>query len=189
MTIKNFIAARGERGTGRDIGQEGRETDRAASRPAPSAPAPRTVAPPTSIDGASEFKGTLRSKDTVRIDGSVTGEIVCEKLVLIGEGANVHANIVADTVQVSGEVRGDITARSKLMLDRTARVTGDLATPGIVIEEGAKLEGRIMIGSEEKAEAKQPSTQDAPQVSKPAPRAEGKSTRKAPPATAAAAPA
>jgi hypothetical protein len=35
-------------------------------------------------------------------------------------------------------------------------VKGDLTTPGIVIEEGAKLKGRIVIGSEDEAEASNP---------------------------------
>ena len=45
-------------------------------------------------------------------------------------------------------VEGDIAARRKITLERTAVVIGDLTTPGIVIEEGAKLKGRIVIGSD-----------------------------------------
>ena len=56
-------------------------------------------------------------------------------------------------IVTSHEVKGDITASRKITLKRSARVVGDLNTPGIVIEEGAKLEGRIMIGSDEKPEA------------------------------------
>jgi hypothetical protein len=57
-------------------------------------------------------------------------------------------------------------------------VIGDLCTPGIVIEEGAKLEGRIMIGSEDKPEAKVRTEQRAeakptaaPTSAKPTPKA------------------
>jgi cytoskeletal protein CcmA (bactofilin family) len=157
MALKNFMAARGERDEQGGAG--------AARLPAPSERPPRTVAPSTSIDATSELKGTLRCKETLRIDGRVKGEVVCDKTVLIGEGAKVHASIVADTVQVSGEVRGNITARCKITLDRTARVTGNLATPGIVIEEGAKLEGRIVIGSEEKPdEASKPAGRPSPEA-------------------------
>ena len=61
-----------------------------------------------------------------------------------------QAMIEAESVVISGEVKGDITARRKITLGKAARVTGDLRTPGIVIEEGAKLEGRIVIGPDEK---------------------------------------
>lgn len=157
MALKSFRTARVQR-------DEPAHTAAPAAPPAPSAPTPRTVAPSTSIDATSEFEGTLCSKETVRIDGRVIGELRCEKTVLIGEAGTVLADVTAETVEVSGEVRGNITARTKLTLTRTARVTGDLTTPGIVIEEGATLQGRIRIGSEERAPAS-----DAPRT---APRVE-----------------
>jgi cytoskeletal protein CcmA (bactofilin family) len=110
------------------------------------------VAPSTSVDASSELEGRLRCKETLRIDGKIVGEIECDKAVIVGEGGRVHACIDADEVHISGIVEGDITARRKVTLDRTAVVVGDLTTPGIVIEEGAKLKGRILIGSDVEAE-------------------------------------
>jgi cytoskeletal protein CcmA (bactofilin family) len=139
MALKGFMA-RGER-----------ETATAGETPRPvmvQAPAPRTVAPSTSVDASSELEGRLRCKQTLRIDGRIKGEVECEKTVFVGEGAKVYARIAADEVQISGLVEGDITARRKITLERTAVVVGDLSTPGIVIEEGAKLKGRIVIGSD-----------------------------------------
>jgi cytoskeletal protein CcmA (bactofilin family) len=137
MSIKDFMA-RSERGL-----------DTAAEAPLPaSLPAPRTIAPSTSVDASSELEGRLRSKQTVRIDGRVKGEVECEKAVLVGESAKVSASIAADEVQIAGIVEGNITARRKITLQRTAVVKGDLTTPGIVIEEGAQLKGRIVIGSD-----------------------------------------
>jgi cytoskeletal protein CcmA (bactofilin family) len=122
-----------------------------ASGSAAAAPAARTVAPSTSIDASTELEGKLRCKQTLRIDGRIKGELECDKTVLVGEGAKVFASIIADEIQISGLVEGDITARRKITLHRTAVVKGDLTTPGIVIEEGAKLKGRIMIGSDAEA--------------------------------------
>ena len=159
MALKNFMTARSERA--------GLDDSAAAHVPAPSDRTPRTVAPATSIDASTEVKGTLRCKETLRIDGRVKGEVVCDKTVLIGEGGKVNASISADTVQIAGEVKGDITAHSKITLERTARVTGNLSTPGIVIEEGAKLKGQILIGSDEQTveqskPAPQPHTESKP---------------------------
>ena len=129
------------------------------STPRVAVPAPRTVAPTTSIDATTQISGKLRCEDTIRIDGRVKGEIHCEKTVIIGQAASVEATIQADTVAVAGEIKGDISAKRKITLESTARVTGDLATPGIVIQEGAKLEGRIVIGAEE-----QPAAQKKPEA-------------------------
>ena len=83
------------------------------------------------------------------------GEIHGDQLITIGEKGSVHAAIEGDTVVIAGEVQGDITARRKITLESTARVTGDLSTPGIVIQEGARLEGRIVIGGGPPPEATQ----------------------------------
>ncbi len=146
MALKNFMAARGESDTSSGLSRGNGLTRRSSASERP----PRTIAPSTSVDATSKIEGKLHCKETLRIDGRVKGEIVCEKMVIIGECARVNASIVADMVQVSGEIRGNVTARSKITLNSTAVVTGDLATPGIVIEEGAKLKGQIMIGSDEK---------------------------------------
>lgn len=114
-------------------------------------PALRTVAPATSIDASTHLSGKLRCKETIRIDGCVRGEVHCEKTVIIGEAAIVEAAIHAESVVISGGVKGDIAAKRKITLERTAQVTGDLSTPGIVIEEGAKLVGRIVIGADDGA--------------------------------------
>ncbi len=164
MALKNFMAAaRGER--------DGLEDTGTARVAVPAGRPPRTVAPSTSIDSSSEFKGTLRCKETLRIDGRVKGEVMCEKTVLIGEGGKVHANVEADSVEIAGEVKGDITAHRKITLARTANVIGNLATPGIVIEEGAKLEGRIVIGSEAKLAQESKSAEPQHTGAKPAQRA------------------
>lgn len=139
MTLRGFMA-KVERGI---------ETAEEMPRPLlPAAPAPRTVSPSTSVDASSELEGRLRCKQTLRIDGFIKGEIECEKAVLVGECAKVYASIAADEVEIAGLVEGDIAARRKIVLEQTAIVIGDLTTPGIVIEEGAKLKGRIVIGSD-----------------------------------------
>jgi cytoskeletal protein CcmA (bactofilin family) len=121
-----------------------------------SAPPPRTVAPPTSIDASTQLVGQLRCQETVRIDGKLKGKLHCDKSVIVGQAAIVEADVEGDEVIVAGSVSGNILASRKITLSKTARVIGDLTTPGIVIEEGAKLEGRIMIGSNETASQKSP---------------------------------
>lgn len=170
MALKDFMGGRGEQGSERP----GEVTRSVPPTPPPAARAPRTVSPATCIDGTSELKGTLRCRETLRIDGRIEGEIYCEKNVIVGESASIRAAIEAAEVSIAGEVKGDISASRKITLEPTARVVGDLCTPGIVIEEGAKLEGRIMIGAEEKAEAERTAKQEPRAQAQPAPKAPAK---------------
>ncbi len=78
------------------------------------------------------------------------------------------ARIEADDVTIAGLVEGDIIARRKITLERSAVVVGNLTTPGIVIEEGAKLKGRIVIGSDAET-AVEAETKKVQAVKKPAP--------------------
>jgi cytoskeletal protein CcmA (bactofilin family) len=133
--------------------------------PEPARPEPQPVAtsrPPaastthtTYLGPSIAITGELHCGETLRIDGSLKGELRCDHLLTIGEKGSVFASIEGDTVVIAGEVKGDITARRKITLESTARVTGDLTTPGIVIQEGARLEGRIMIGGGPPPEAAQ----------------------------------
>lgn len=158
MALKGLVARGMEGVTGSAARGEPRgdaahgQTEGAAHPTTTRAAGLRSVAPSTSVDASSELEGRLRCSETLRIDGRILGEIECEKAVIIGQGARVHASIDADDVQVAGIVEGDIRARRKVTLERTAVVVGDLTTPGIVIEEGAKLKGRILIGSDAEAE-------------------------------------
>jgi len=136
-------------------------------------PAPAPAAAVTHLGAGSSISGQIRCAESLRIDGQVKGEIFCDQLLTVGEGASVQAAIEGDTVVIAGEVQGDITGRRKITLERTARVTGDLCTPGIVIQEGAILEGRIMIGGqieEPRAAAAQPAAPRASEAPKPPPR-------------------
>jgi len=142
----------------------------------PAHPEPQTIAAPrpaaqssvhtTYLGPTITLSGEIRCAETLRIDGSVKGEVHCDQLLTIGEKGCVFASIEGDSVVIAGEVKGDITAKRKITLESTARVTGDLITPGIVIQEGARLEGRIMIGGGP--------TPDAAQSAAPKPRAQEK---------------
>ena len=144
MAIKDLI------GRGDKTGDLQRSGAAGADGLDPARPVSRTVSPATSIDAGTRLSGKLRCKETLRIDGNVKGEVRSDKSVIVGEGAKVDALVQGESVVIAGEVKGDITARRKITLQSTARVNGELCTPGIVIEEGASVEGRIVIGGNQK---------------------------------------
>jgi cytoskeletal protein CcmA (bactofilin family) len=140
----------------------------AAPKPAAATPAPRGGMGTTFLDASTVFEGVIHSGESLRLDGRVKGEIRCDHSVVVGESAHLEADIQADAVVVAGEVHGHIQAGRKITLGATARVVGDLTTPGIVIEEGATLQGRIQIGPKASAaESKPKQKAAAPQAEKP----------------------
>jgi cytoskeletal protein CcmA (bactofilin family) len=110
--------------------------------------APRDTTAPSAGDlnallgKGSEFEGKLAFEGKVRIDGTFTGEISTNDLLMVGDGAKVTAEISCGTVIVEGEVIGNIKATSAVELRRPAKVHGDITTPSLVIEKGVVFEGR-----------------------------------------------
>jgi len=55
----------------------------------------------------------------------------------------VSGRIAARSLSVSGSVEGDLLARKKLLVRRSASISGTIATPTALVEEGAFLEGKV----------------------------------------------
>ncbi|MHB9099574.1 MAG: bactofilin family protein [Syntrophales bacterium] len=96
-----------------------------------------------------EFTGKLMFNGSVRIDGDFKGDIFGNGTLVIGEGAEVEADIRVDNVLVSGEVRGQIDVKKSIKIYSPGKLLGDVNTPAFSIEEGAFFEGTChMIRSE-----------------------------------------
>jgi cytoskeletal protein CcmA (bactofilin family) len=94
----------------------------------------------------SRVEGKLTFEGSVRIDGQVEGEISAQDTVLIGETAELTAQINANTVVVHGRVTGDITARKRVELRAPATLVGNISTPSLVINDGVVFEGHCAMG-------------------------------------------
>lgn len=88
------------------------------------------------------FEGKLFFQGRVRIDGELRGEIHSDDVLIIGEGADIEAEIdVATVIVKGGKVRGNIRARTAIELHVPAHVVGNLHSPSLVIEKGVTVEG------------------------------------------------
>jgi cytoskeletal protein CcmA (bactofilin family) len=61
-----------------------------------------------------------------------TGEIVAKDSILIGESADVTAQIMATSIIVAGNVKGDIIGTQRIELRPSAKVLGKLTEPNLV---------------------------------------------------------
>jgi cytoskeletal protein CcmA (bactofilin family) len=95
----------------------------------------------TLLGRGSEFEGKLTFEGTVRIDGKLSGEIFSEDVLVVGEGANVSAEIDVGVIIVEGNVNGNIKAKRAVELHAPARVRGNIETPSLYIDKGVTFEG------------------------------------------------
>ena len=92
------------------------------------------------------LKGEIHVEGTVRIDGRLDGEIQTKGQVIIGEDGLVQGMITAGTVVSSGRIKAKVTANERVQLLKTATLIGEVLTPVLIMEEGAKLQGTTDMG-------------------------------------------
>ena len=89
-----------------------------------------------------EFNGKLTFQGTVRIDGAFTGEIRSDGVLVIGEGAEIKAEIdVATLIICGGEVYGNVKVREMVEIYNPGRLHGNIVSPQVFIEKGVIFEG------------------------------------------------
>src|SRR2546421_5685558 len=90
----------------------------------------------TTLTGEASFKGMLR------VDGTLSGNVRSEDgTLIVSTNGRVEANVEVAVAQIFGTVQGDITASKRIEMGRVAKVTGNIQTPALVIENGALFEG------------------------------------------------
>src|SRR5260221_3370621 len=90
----------------------------------------------TVITGEASFKSMLR------VDGRFSGRITSGTgTLIVGAGGQVDANVEVSVAQIHGVLNGDIIAGQRVELGRAAKVSGNIQTPSLVIEQGAVFEG------------------------------------------------
>lgn len=99
----------------------------------------------TATIGASiRIKGEVTGSEDLIICGTVEGSVsLKENVVTVGEDAKVQANIAARIIRVEGEVAGDLTGAEKVVVASTGQVRGNITSPCLSLEEGARLKGSI----------------------------------------------
>ncbi len=98
------------------------------------------------------FEGKLHFDGVVRIDGTFSGQIRSDDTLIVGEGAEVRAEIVVATVIVrGGTVVGNITARTAVEVHAPAKVVGNIHSPSLFIDRGVAFEGTCRMDAVEEA--------------------------------------
>ena len=96
----------------------------------------------------SHFKGDIKSKGTLRIDGTVEGNVDAD-WVILGEKASLKGNVSARGVIVGGRIEGNVVAKEILEIKSKGKVTGDISAPKLTVSEGGIFEGRSTMNRED----------------------------------------
>jgi cytoskeletal protein CcmA (bactofilin family) len=94
------------------------------------------------VGGGTDVTGEANFKAMMRPDGHFSGRISSSSgTLIVGANGKVDANIEVAVAVIHGTINGDIIATQRLELGRAAKVTGNIQTPSLVIEQGGIFEG------------------------------------------------
>ncbi len=108
------------------------------------------------------MKGVLKFNGALRFDGKFEGEILTSDTFIVGKKGLINANIRTGSLLNSGEINGNISAGGKIAIYSDGKLFGNIKTPTLYIQEGARFNGNcemtkgIGISREPEAESKEP---------------------------------
>lgn len=109
----------------------------------------------TELTGEASFKGMLR------VDGHLSGKVHSDEgTLIVSTNGLIDANVEVAVAQIQGTVNGDIVATKRIELGRVSKVTGNIQTPSLIIEQGAMFEGNCRMTEQTDQQANQPATKE-----------------------------
>lgn len=93
-------------------------------------------------------EGDFNGHGNVVVEGKLNGSFITDGHVLVGDRAEINANLKANSAFISGIVYGNISINESLDIAKTAIIKGDIVASSIAVEAGCEIEGHINISKE-----------------------------------------
>ena len=103
------------------------------------------------LGGGLSLRGEISGEGDFHIYGRFEGEIDVTGRVVVGEAAQVDANINAAAIVIAGKVRGNLSASTHLDILPSGVLTGTLKAGSFSAAEGSSVKGEIWLERAEPA--------------------------------------
>ena len=132
------------------------------------------------VSERTSFEGTLRCEGSVRVLGTIQGEVQSKGTIIVEERAHVTARLTATNVTIAGQVDGQVYCEGRVEIRPTGRVTGEISAGALVVHEGAFFDGssKMLTPGQHAADGATPAAPPSATASNASPR----STKEAAPA-------
>jgi cytoskeletal protein CcmA (bactofilin family) len=92
------------------------------------------------------IEGKITTSENIRIDGTIKGEVRCDKRLVMDAGGLIEGNVFAGESTIKGRVVGTVSVTNTLHLLESSFIKGDIKAKKLHVEEGAKYDGKCLIG-------------------------------------------
>jgi cytoskeletal protein CcmA (bactofilin family) len=150
--------------------QEGKVESSSGASPSSVSAAQHPPNTPAAVSQGIKIKGEISGHGDLFLEGEFEGKIrIASGTLTVGPNARVRAEIEATEIIIRGEVTGTLKASERVHIRSTGKLTGDIETQGIVIDDGADLRGTVAVPQaslSEKDHLPQPSSPEPPPPAK-----------------------
>ena len=92
------------------------------------------------------INGEINSDADIRIDGIVKGNVISKGKIVLGASGQIDGDIRSENAYLEGRVNGRVEVSDLLILCKTSFINGDIVIKKLVVEEGAKFNGKCTMG-------------------------------------------
>ena len=104
----------------------------------------------TILGKTSLFEGNVNVEHSLRVDGTVKGDIKTPDTLVVGKEGEVIGNVNVKNLIVGGKIKGTVISSAKVVLESKSEFRGEIHTTKLVIEEGAVFEGKCSMSGDQK---------------------------------------
>jgi len=93
------------------------------------------------------IEGRIYSPRSIQIDGTVVGEVISKKELVIGKKGKVKANIKTKNAIIEGDVTGNVISSGEVRITSTGKMIGNIIQRNIslIIDDGGLFKGKNII--------------------------------------------
>lgn len=95
----------------------------------------------TTIAVGTVLKGTVDVDGSLRVDGTIEGEVTCHKTMVLGPQGLIKGNVNSHAAILQGTLKGDIHVKDELVLKAGCDMQGDIYTGKLEVEPKARFNG------------------------------------------------
>lgn len=93
-------------------------------------------------------EGNINAKEAVRVEGSVTGDVETEGVLIISSTGKVKGNVKGSNIIIGGSVEGDLSSNGRTEVASTGKVIGNIRTKSLIVDENAVFQGQCSMNTE-----------------------------------------
>lgn len=86
------------------------------------------------IASGTQIIGNIITSGDIRVDGDVTGILICKGKLVIGESGSIKGDIRCVNAEILGDHEGNLQVNGFLSVKATAKIKGDIKTHKLSIE-------------------------------------------------------